>query len=450
MNTLSEIKFILFSLLIILYSCTSGTEPTPETALESYLNNRDRTYSWEFYETKEMGGATFYNLLLTSQEWRDYIWRHQLAVIVPDTFEYDGALLFINGGSNSEEMPNWKDSDDRTLQAVGSLALENNAIVAMIFQVPNQPLFGDLTEDEIISLTFHNFLNDNDYTWPLLFPMVKSVTRAMDAIQDFSTEILHHDVGWFLVAGASKRGWTTWLTGASDDRVIAIAPMVIDMLNMPESIAYHLEAWGDYSPQIADYVELGVAQEVNTPEGEKVVAMVDPYSYRDKLDMPKLIFNGTNDPYWPVDVIKHYLDGIPGENYLHYVPNAGHGLGDRKQAFQALGSFFSETLQGVDYPACSWELKESDEAIQVIIEATREKLQGAVLWMADSDDRDFRDNEFKSSVIEIGLSDRITATMEYPESGYRAFYIDLLYSDPHGDIYSKSTRVFVTDEDKVL
>ena len=70
--------------------------------------------------------------------------------------------------------------------------------------------------------------------------------------------------------------------------------------------------------------------------------------------------------------------------------------------------------------------------------------------MADSDDRDFRDNEFKSSVIEIGLSDRITATMEYPESGYRAFYIDLLYSDPHGDIYSKSTRVFVTDEDKVL
>ena len=139
MSTLFEIKFILFSLLITLYSCTSGTEPTPETALESYLNNRDRTYSWEFYETKEMGGATFYNLLLTSQEWRDYIWRHQLAVIVPDTFEYDGALLFINGGSNSEEMPNGR---IRTIVPTGGRQSSvENGDSGNDFQVPNQPLF---------------------------------------------------------------------------------------------------------------------------------------------------------------------------------------------------------------------------------------------------------------------------------------------------------------------
>lgn len=35
----------------------------------------------------------------------------------------------------------------------------------------------------------------------------------------------------FLVSGASKRGWTAWLVGGVDDRVVAIAPIVMDMLN---------------------------------------------------------------------------------------------------------------------------------------------------------------------------------------------------------------------------
>ena len=61
--------------------------------------------------------------------------------------------------------------------------------------------------------------------------------------------------------------------------------------------------------------------------------------------MPKMIFIGTNDEYWPVDAIKNYINDIPGENYIHYVPNAGHGLGDGQQALTALSAFFGITLQ---------------------------------------------------------------------------------------------------------
>ncbi len=35
----------------------------------------------------------------------------------------------------------------------------------------------------------------------------------------------------FMVAGASKRGWTTWTTAAVDKRVIAAIPIVMDMAN---------------------------------------------------------------------------------------------------------------------------------------------------------------------------------------------------------------------------
>ena len=35
-----------------------------------------------------------------------------------------------------------------------------------------------------------------------------------------------------MVAGASKRGWTTWTTMAVDKRVFAAIPIVMDILSM--------------------------------------------------------------------------------------------------------------------------------------------------------------------------------------------------------------------------
>lgn len=437
-------------LLAWFFSCNSPKEITPETALQAYLQNDDKTYDWELKESYEFDGLNVYNLLVTSQKWREYTWRHQVAVIVPDSLNYDGALLFITGGSNKDEMPNWKKPDDDNIRIMSSVAKKNRAIVAVVFQVPNQPLYGDLTEDELISLTLHNYRNDKDYSWPLLFPMVKSAIRTMDAVQAFSEKELEHDINRFLVSGASKRGWTTWLTGAHDSRVAAIAPMVIDMLNMPKSISYHLEAWGDYSIQIQDYVTLGIAQDVNTPDGQEITTMVDPYSYRAQLTMPKLVFIGTNDEYWPVDAVKHYIQNIPGKNYLHYVPNAGHGLGDKKQAVQALSAFLGEMLQEDFHPPCSWDLEENKEEIVLKVNIPGEKPKGAVLWVAESEDRDFRNNEFVSSPVDTVSNGTITLTMKYPESGFRAFYLDLLYPDNNGELYSKSTRMFVSDQQKVL
>ena len=48
--------------------------------------------------------------------------------------------------------------------------------------------------------------------------------------------------------------------------------------------------------------------------------------------MPKMIFMGTNDPYWPVDAVKNYIDSIPGDNHICYTPNAGHDLGTKVKA----------------------------------------------------------------------------------------------------------------------
>src|SRR6185436_6599338 len=117
----------------------------------------------------------------------------------------------------------------------------------------------------------------------LLFPMAKSAVRAMDAVTEFVQQNGGSKIQGFVVAGASKRGWTTWLTGAVDPRVNAIAPMVIDLLNMVPQMAHQLATWGSFSEQLHDYTGRGIQVHMLGTAGQELRAMVDPYSYRARL-----------------------------------------------------------------------------------------------------------------------------------------------------------------------
>lgn len=430
----------------------SEVKVTPETALESYLDTEDNTYAWEVKDSFELGGVRAYDLLLTSQKWREHTWKHQLTVLIPNEIAYDGALLFITGGSLKDGMPNWKSKEDADeTEPMAQIAKQNKAVVAIIRQVPMQPLYdGDLVEDQLISYTLHNYKNDKDLTWPLLFPMVKSAVKGMDAVQEFSKQKLQKNITRFTVSGASKRGWTTWLTGASDERVEAIGPMVIDVLNMPVSLDYHLTAWDAYSEQINDYIKLEIPQTVNTPDGNALTEMIDPYSYRDKLTMPKIIFIGTNDEYWPVDAVKNYIKDIPGENYIHYTPNAGHGLDGGEKALKALSGFWGQTLAKEPYANLNYELNTDNTSAMLSVESDSEALKTAYLWSADSEDRDFRDETWKATKISATPGKAAMEKIPFPKKGFKAFYMDLEYADPNGGTYTKSTRMYVADDDEVL
>jgi hypothetical protein len=58
-----------------------------------------------------------------------------LTVLVPKENLHDGAMLFITGGSNKNEQPNWSDKDKLWLPLAG-IATKNKAIVALLKQHP--------------------------------------------------------------------------------------------------------------------------------------------------------------------------------------------------------------------------------------------------------------------------------------------------------------------------
>jgi PhoPQ-activated pathogenicity-related protein len=151
-----------------------------------------------------------------------------------------------------------------------------------------------------------------------------------------------------------------------------------------------------------------------------------------------------------VDNIKNYLDKIPGDNMLHYVPNAGHDLGDGAQAMQALSAFFGATVTKRPYTECKWTQSVAGKEIKLDIKTTSDALVDVILWSANSTDQDLRNDTWTSKSLGISSKSAVKVTESFPSSGFRAFYVDLKYKTPKGDTYTESTRVFLTNSKNVL
>jgi PhoPQ-activated pathogenicity-related protein len=159
---------------------------------------------------------------------------------------------------------------------------------------------------------------------------------------------------------------------------------------------------------------------------------------------------GTNDPYWVIDNAMNYLPGIPGINLMHYVANEGHLIENERAAYTTLSAFLGVTLKNGRYPDCSWNITENGKEVTLIIKASKDILKDAVLWEADSKDKDFRNDKWYSKDLGISHQSIIKVVEKIPSSGYRAFYVDLKYPDPNGGEYFVNTRAFMSDTSHVF
>jgi PhoPQ-activated pathogenicity-related protein len=247
----------------------------------------------------------------------------------------------------------------------------------------------------------------------------------------------------FVVTGASKRGWTTWLTAAVDPRVCAIAPRVIDVLNFSKQMPHQVLSFGTYSEMIGDYTRRNLPQQLARPEARALLSLVDPYSFRKNLNMPKLILLGTNDRYWPVDAVKLYFWDLPGEKYIHYVPNAGHGLG--AGAFEVIAAFYQTVVAGEARPRFRWSFRVEGEKALLSIEA-RDTPEKAELWTARASTRDFRDSRWSPEELEVTSGAPLKGTVNVPEKGFAALFGSLTYRSSLGHLYTLCTNVEVIGE----
>jgi len=424
-----------------------------QTALDRYVAAPDTNYNYRLVSTLPGAGYTTFVLEMQSQAWlttnevNQPVWKHWLTLVMPEGVSNSTALVFITGGSLDRPAP--KSVDGNLLH----IALSTKTVVAELRGVPNQPLVfaGEAkgrSEDSLIAYTWDKFLRTGDEKWPARLPMTKSAVRALDTVSAFaaSKEGGGLKVDSFVVAGASKRGWTTWTTAIVDKRVVAIIPIVIDMLNLEPSFKHHYMAYGFWAPAVKDYSEQHIMDWTDSREYRALCEIEDPYEYRDRLTIPKFLINACGDQFFLPDSSQFYFNQLPGPTYLRYVPNADHSL-KNSDAAQTLEACYQAIVSGAKLPRFKWNFA-ADGSIRV---QTEDKPKEVKLWQATNPNaRDFRLDtlgpSWTSSAIEAKVGGEFIGKIETPTNGWSAFFVELTFPGPGSFPFKFTTGVLVLPE----
>lgn len=385
--------------------------------LECFINHKDHAYKYylveENNETPEVTKKTY---IMHSQTWPinkhhdipTTTWKHKLVIYLPKKISHSKALLYINGGRTNdiygkEEFLSSKEQIDYSY-----IAIKNNAPVVELQDIPNQYLFfnnNPVKEDEILAYTYKKVIEDpmkNAYLAGHL-PMTKAAIKAMDATQEIILKDTGKYISGFLLSGSSKRGWVTWLAAIKDQRVEAIAPIVIDILNAKNSITHTCKSHsGICPPALNDYEKYGIVKLLNSTGSTDLMRIEDPYTYLQdpkyisRLAIPKYIINASGDDFFVPDSSRWYFKSLPGSsNYIRYMPNSmhyfkGNKISDTTKSLksinESLTSYFHFVLNKVSLPSVSWHFDKTKINIK-----SSKKPSAAKLWYANNEkNRDFR------------------------------------------------------------
>ncbi|MBT9331522.1 PhoPQ-activated pathogenicity-related family protein [Paracidobacterium acidisoli] len=425
----------LFRNLILVFVCLLGAEYSAcaarRTALDTYVHAPDSHYRYELVETTHLPHETVFHLRMVSQAWRnaDEVtqpeWVHWLEIYVPDKVTGTTGLLFISGGSTRSRHP-------EPNPAFENIATETSSVVTELHDVPNEPLtfvgdaHGPRNEDAIIAYTWRRYIETGDSTWPLRLPMTKAAVRAMDTVTGFlaSSAGGGHSVDHFVLAGASKRGWTVWTTAAVDPRVIAIVPMVIDVLHVVPSFEHHYRSYGFWSRAVKDYADEGLMDQLHSKQYRSLMKIEDPYSYRERFTMPKLLILASGDQFFLPDSSQFYFSRLPGEKHLLYEPNTDHSLRG-STVFEDLTAFYLSVLRKTQRPDLRWHLSH-DGTLRVETTGTPTKV---TLWQAtNSEHRDFRlesiGRAYHATELKASGKGLYITHIAVPAKGWSAFYVE--------------------------
>jgi PhoPQ-activated pathogenicity-related protein len=425
--------------LIGLQACQENKTPTidslPVGKLKAYVEQIGPDFSYEIMDTLHYEQAAVYHIKMFSGRWLTEavvdkpLWWHWVDVVVPKETDTKNALLFIGGGSQ-------KDTKVFVDSMAIAQAIKTKSIVAHVSNVPFQPLSFKGSdsiaryEDNIIAYGWDQFLSGGakaeDLEWLARFPMTRAAVRAMDVVEALAQEV-EKPVTSFFVSGASKRGWTTWTTAAVDDRVMGMAPLVIDMLNLVPSFDHHHKVYGQWSPAVQNYVDQNIMDWMGSKEFDRLLDFVEPYEFKSLFTLPKLIVNGTIDEFFVTDSWQFYWDDLPGPKFLQYVPNGNHGLAGRYST-QNIFSFYESLIHQKPLPKLDWRL-EGDRIVVKVDPAASYEIS---LWEAHNPKaRDFRIWEIGRSWQKTPLQQQASGNYEIDiplKEGFTAALVEVVFN----------------------
>ncbi|XP_042308521.1 autocrine proliferation repressor protein A-like [Sceloporus undulatus] len=442
-------------------------------ALDEYVETYDSYYSYTLKKKETRLDTTIYTLNMTSLKWLNEsevdrsIWWHELFIVVPKVqIMKDSCLLIPNSGRNDGvPIPDF----DYNLDDIIDVAKSTGSCAALLRQIPNQPnTFHKIPIQECkkrsadggLSCSWWKFLNDKTAQPHTLlqFPMVKATVRAMDTITAFLLKESNRkmNVAKFTLAGISKRGWSSWLTAAVDNRVVSFFPFLADLLNMSENLHHQYRSYCGWTFLLKPLRNTNITQQLDEPRFKEMASHIDPLEYNGRYSkQAKYISVAAGDEIFQPDDSHYYFSELTGEKLFRIIPNIGHThtlfLGQRVTLLDSLKAFYVSTMQNLRRPQVSWNRMETNSS-GIIHLFTDQEPSSTKCYFANtfgSKRRDFR------LVVGPGIPNPVLwcqcrvekvmpgvykAEVDKPSKGWRGFFIEVTFPGP-GD----NTFVFTSE-----
>jgi PhoPQ-activated pathogenicity-related protein len=218
------------------------------------------------------------------------------------------------------------------------------------------------------------------------------------------------------------------------------------MLNMKAQTRWAQQMYGAQSERIRAYTELHLVDRMDDPRMVELRGWTDPWSFRARYTMPKLVLLGTNDPYWVVDALRHYWSDLPEPKLVFQTPNAGHDLAGNREAAPMLAAFVQSVADRQPLPRMSWEFKADGSNAVAVAVSLDQPAKTFHLWTAASPIRDFRKAKWSSVELPTNTGTNVVAKVQTPRDGFRAYLVEAELALPGGQTYKLSTEARVTPD----
>jgi PhoPQ-activated pathogenicity-related protein len=267
----------------------------------------------------------------------------------------------------------------------------------------------------------------------------------------------HININHFVVIGASKRGWASWMVALLDFRVIGIIPIVNDVLNVEKQIPHIYKVYAQHWPiAFKDYFLQHIPEYTNPknslyPNYIKLLQIEDPFTYLQLLpyqkkltEISKYIVNASGDDFFPPDSSKNYYNALSGRKLLFYLPNSPHYIEYSPSISQlaiSISAFYQRIVSYQRLPVVTWNKKTTGE-LKI---RYSEKPAKIILWSAENPmSRDFR----YSCAIHYHPTDlrieeqEIKLIIPSTKKGWSASYVELDFTDG----LKTSTPIFISPD----
>ncbi|TFG17940.1 MAG: hypothetical protein EU533_08020, partial [Promethearchaeota archaeon] len=261
----------------------------------------------------------FMDLIFTSQNWHDSIWKHRARIYIPENYLNDGNVgiigahmdfvpekNYIVGGDAAKNMPHLARGTILGSENLGTEAefYEGTAldlgIPIMLFNTPGDIIFG-LDESDLMGYGLKRLGETFDLSWFPYLPIVKSYLRAITLLQSIP-EIQAQRAVLF---GNSKRGVSVSIaTGVDPDR---IAGIFCTGAHGGNTLYMTLMKFAQLGPNVGGPAveRMGpgflpaerLLEILNSPAGFFLLMTFDPYIWRQQIKSSFMIAIGTNDEF---------------------------------------------------------------------------------------------------------------------------------------------------------